>query len=130
MKRDICDLKIEAEWAGTADVDLEVVEPDGSVCDRKSQITKNGGLIAQTADGGKKRQKEEYRCLNAPVGDYQAVVRLIRGRVITGRVRLRVTRYQGTDRERTETIQVPVGNSDARVKVTLRRGRRVESPNK
>ena len=118
-----CDLMVQAEWAGDGDVDLLISEPGGHQCDHRHRITKNGGLMTRISAGGKRRQTEEYRCLEAPNGDYEITVRLIRGRVITGRVVMRVTRYAGTSHEETRTVRVPVGTDDGQVRVSISRGR-------
>ena len=117
------DLQIEARWAGDGDVDLAVAEPGNVTCDRRTPITKNGGLLTRQSGVQKDRKIEAYRCQKAPKGDYELVLRLIRGRVVTGNVVLRVTRYSGTDREQIERLRVPVGTEDGRVTIPLNRGR-------
>lgn len=117
------DLVINARWAGTGDVDLSVAEPGGVTCDRKNKITENGGILTRTSGGGKDRKQEEYRCQNAPQGDYQVTLKLIQGTVVTGNVVLRVSRYIGSDHEQTRTLRVPVTVEDGRVKIPIRRGR-------
>jgi len=117
------DLTITARWAGDADVDLAVIEPGNETCDRRSPITKNGGLLTRQSGADKSRKTEEYRCQKGPGGDYEVVLHLIGGRVITGHVILEVTRYSGTSREQSERLRVPVGTEDGRVKIPLSRGR-------
>lgn len=117
------DLTIDARWAGDGDVDLSVTEPGKVTCDRRTRTTKNGGLLTRQSAVNKDRKLEEYRCQKAPSGNYDVVLRLIRGRVVTGNVVLRVTRYSGTDRQQTETLRVPVGAEDGRVTIPLSRGR-------
>jgi hypothetical protein len=117
------DLMITAQWAGDGDVDMVIHEPNELVCDRRNQITDNGGLLTHMSGGGKGRKKEEYRCQEAPTGDYEVVLRLIGGRVITGKVLLRITHYSGTDKEQTDEVRVPVGETDGRVKIAVSRGR-------
>ena len=117
------DLKIDARWAGDGDVDLAVTEPGNITCDRRTLITKNGGLLTRQSGAAKNRKVEEYRCQNAPKGDYEVILRLIRGRVITGHVVLQITRYSGSDHEQTQRLRVPVGTEDGHVKIPLSRGR-------
>ena len=121
----IWDLIVKAEWAGNSDVDLAISEPGGTVCDHSHQITRTGGILVRTGGGGRRRHIEEYRCHTAPQGIFKVSVRLIRGRVVSGRVRLTVIRYQGTGYESKETINVPVGEEDAAVEVEVSRGRRI-----
>jgi hypothetical protein len=78
---------------------------------------------AGDGDGGKGRKKEEYRCQKAPTGNYEVVLRLVGGRVVTGNVLLRIARYSGTDKEQTDQIRVPVGKTDGRVRIAVNRGR-------
>ncbi|MCH2202966.1 MAG: hypothetical protein MK102_13415 [Fuerstiella sp.] len=117
------DLIITARWAGNADVDLAVNEPGDIICDRKNQITGNGGLLTRQSGVDKDRKTEEYRCQKAPKGDYEVVLRQIGGRLVTGNVVLQITRYRGTDREQTKRMLVPVGSKDGRVTIPLSRGR-------
>lgn len=117
------DLVVTARWAGTGDVDLSVVEPGDITCDRRNKVTKNGGILSQTSGGGKGKRQEQYRCQKAPSGDYEVVLKLIQGTVVTGNVVLRVSRYIGSDHEQTSTLRVPVTVDDGRVKIPVGRGR-------
>lgn len=122
------DLQIRIEWAGGADVDLSVTEPGGQVCSFRQRVTANGGLLVNTSDGGRQTDRrgghvEEYVCRVAASGEYTVGLRLITGRVTTGRVIVEVTQYANTPMERTQRIRVPVGAQDASVKVQLTRGR-------
>ncbi len=116
------DLHVQAQWAGDGDVDLSVTEPGDVTCDRRNRVTKNGGVLTRMSSGGRKKQ-EEYRIQLAPSGEYEVVLRLIRGSVVTGNVVLRVSRYIGSDHEQTKTLRVPVTVEDGRVKIPVRRGR-------
>ena len=116
------DLRIRARWAGDGDEDLSVKEPGGITCDRRNRVTKNGGLLSRVSGGGRTKL-EEYRCQEAPRGEYEVVLRLIRGSVVTGNVVLQISRYIGSDHEQTKTLRVPVTVEDGRVRVPLQRGR-------
>jgi tetratricopeptide (TPR) repeat protein len=122
-----CDLIVRVEWAGDSDVDLTVKEPGDIVCNQSHQITSNGGVLTRTDQGMGRRHLEEYRCQEAPPGTYYVSVNLIRGRVISGRARVSVTRYVGTKHEEKSTISVEVGRADSEIKIELGRGRG-ESP--
>ena len=117
------DLIITARWSGKADVDLAVTEPDGEICDRRRQITNNGGLLTRKSGADKSRKTEEYRCQTGPKGNYEVVLHLIGGRVITGHVILEIIRYSGTGHKQTGRLRVPVGTEDGRVRIPLSRGR-------
>lgn len=116
------DLIVRAEWAGDSDVDLVVTEPGGAVCDHSHQITVNGGILVRTSSSGR-RHVEEYRCQMAPPGRFRVRVRLIRGRIVSGRVRLTVERYSGSRFRHREVITVQPGSSDAMIDVDVERGR-------
>lgn len=118
-----CDLLVRIEWAGDSDIDLAVSEPGDIVCDHSHQITANGGILTRTDSGKGRRHAEEYRCQEAPPGPYVVSARLIRGRVISGRARVTVTRYGGSDHEEVSTINVPIGREDSEIRIELRRGR-------
>jgi len=124
----VCDLIVRVEWAGDSDVDLAVIEPGKIVCDHSHQITVNGGILTRTARGKGRRHVEEYRCQEAPPGTYYVSVKLIRGRVISGRARVTVTRYAGSNHEDKSTVVVEIGRDDSDVKVELGRGRGATSP--
>lgn len=117
------DLVVTARWAGTGDVDLAVVEPGDVTCDRRNRVTKNGGILSRTSGGGQGSRQEQYRCQKAAPGDYEVVLKLIQGTVVTGNVVLRVSRYIGSDREQSSTLRVPVTVEDGRVKIPVGRGR-------
>lgn len=120
MQRDI---QILIKWAGDADLDMSVTEPDGRVCSWKTPLTPNGGILTRQGDGAGLGQEELYVCPNARSGDYIIRVKNIEGRLITGKVLVRVTRYAGTDREKTQSAFYEVGDDELEVKVPLRNGR-------
>ncbi len=126
----IRDMMITITWAGSADLDLSVIEPGGQTCSYRSPRTSNGGLLYQQGFGGSgsgtgntDRQTERYVCVNAPAGDYRVRVRNAAGRLILGKVQLRVTRHAGTDREKTETRLYEVGDKGVEIRVPLNNGR-------
>ncbi|MEO1981631.1 MAG: hypothetical protein ABGZ24_14025, partial [Fuerstiella sp.] len=76
------------------------------------------------SDGGKQgRHTEEYVCVEALSGEYEIRVRYILGRVITGKVKVEVIRYQNTDHEKTMSLATEVVEHDATIKVLVERGR-------
>ena len=121
---DTRDLRIRVSWVGDADIDLLVVEPNGQRCSRRSRLTSNGGMLVRQSDGTTRgRQTEEYVCVAAPTGEYEITVRYVLGRVITGKARVEVTRYENTDQERTSSLAVEVAERDATIKVHVEHGR-------
>lgn len=117
------DLKIEIKWAGNADLDLVVIEPGGHTCSYNSRRTRNGGILVRQGDGAGQGQSELYVCPTAPSGDYLIRVRNILGRLITGKVLVKVTRYEGTDRQKSQTAFHELGDRVLEIKVPLSNGR-------
>lgn len=100
------DLRIKIEWIGDGDLDLSITEPGGLVCSRRQKVTANGGLLVKqdiTVRSSSKRQVEEYVCVDAKAGKYTVQVEHVDGRILLGRVQVRVTRNAGTAAEATET---------------------------
>lgn len=100
------DLRVQIEWIGDGDVDLSITEPNGLICSRRQKVTANGGLLVRqdiATQPSSKRQVEEYVCLDAKVGTYTVKVEHVDGRVLLGRVQVKVTRNAGTGSEVTET---------------------------
>jgi hypothetical protein len=118
------DLRIRVSWVGDADIDLIVNEPNGQRCSRKSRLTSNGGMLIRQSNGGKQaRHTEEYVCVEAPSGEYEIKVSYIFGRVITGKVKVEVVRYQNTDHEKTISLSPEIAERDAIIKVQVEQGR-------
>lgn len=117
------DLTIQISWAGNADLDLVVEEPRGQTCSYKSSITANGGILVRQGDGASRGQTEIYVCAAAPSGDYVVRIKNVLGRLITGKVRVQIKRYSGTDKEQTQTAFYELGASELAIKVPLKGGR-------
>ncbi|AMV22983.1 hypothetical protein VT84_01135 [Gemmata sp. SH-PL17] len=111
------DLVIELQWQGNADLDLVVSEPTGSVCSATHTRTTGGGvlkgdLLAQGAD-----RSEVYAAARAFTGAYTVSVKQAFGRPLGGSARIKVTRFQGTDRQSVDLLEVPVGGKGVEVKL-------------
>ncbi|HAD58045.1 MAG TPA: hypothetical protein DCG12_02195, partial [Planctomycetaceae bacterium] len=106
------DIVVSIKWAGSADLELTVTEPDGSVCSFRKKLTRNGGVLVKQGDGGQRGKEEIYVCRSALPGDYKVGIKSLIGRVIRGKVLMKVTRYAGTDREETKTAFYEVGAKD------------------
>ncbi|MDG2131341.1 MAG: hypothetical protein P8K08_25310 [Fuerstiella sp.] len=118
------DLRIRISWVGDADIDLIVNEPNKQQCSRKSRLTSNGGmLIRQSSGGGQERHTEEYVCVEAPSGEYEIKVGYVFGRVITGKIKVEVVRYQNTEHEKIITLSPEIAEQDAIIKVVVEHGR-------
>ena len=122
------DLRISVSWAGNADLDLFVTEPGSHTCSYKTPLTPNGGVLIRQAGGITDKVRrglrtEEYICVEAPAGDYTIKIKNILGRLINGKVLVRVTRHEGTDSQKTESRFYEIGGDDYEIRVPLKRGR-------
>ncbi len=119
------DLILRLTWAGNADMDLSVEEPNGGVCSFDNRFTQGGG--AHTHDGyGPKIANcfEEYICASALPGDYVVRVSVLSGDVVGRRAELMIRRYVGTADESVKTMPIPIDGRDKVVRLTLHEGRR------
>jgi len=86
------------------DVDLWVIEPDGTKCFYSHNKTKNGGELSQDQTQG--YGPERYRVAKALPGEYKIVVHYFatNPNLLGGEthVNVMVTRFAGTPRETTE----------------------------
>jgi hypothetical protein len=98
------DLIVELNWQGSADLDLEVTEPIGTVCSFLQRQTPGGGTLL--GDNLENTNRETYVAAKAFSGDYQVTIRRIWGRPLGGKATLEIIQHQGTPREsrRRETV--------------------------
>ncbi len=120
------DLVIRVTWQGEADVDVRVLEPIGTECSIRNRRTAAGGVLVQ--DGMGQRPEEIYICPRAFPGVYQVFCKKVWGNVLGNRVRIEVTRWQGTEAEQTE-VHYAIVDQQEPVLVKLPRGRRSELAN-
>src|SRR5206468_5776733 len=67
------DLRVTISWnTDNTDVDLWVIEPDGTKCFYQHQQTRNGGELSQDQTQG--YGPERYQIRDAPKGEYRIVV--------------------------------------------------------
>lgn len=119
------DLMIKLTWAGTADLDLSVEEPNGGICSIENPFTTAGGAYTHEGYGPKAANCfEEYICASALPGDYLARISLADGEVVGRRATLTIRRYVGTPDESTKTINITIDGKDKVVRLSLNDGRR------
>jgi hypothetical protein len=99
------DLRVTISWNTDAtDVDLWVIEPDGTKCYYQHNRTKNGGELSQDQTQG--YGPERYQVKKALKGTYRVVVHYfaINPNLLAGEthVNVVVTRFAGTPQEVTE----------------------------
>ncbi|VTS02553.1 von willebrand factor type a : von Willebrand factor type A OS=Pirellula staleyi (strain ATCC 27377 / DSM 6068 / ICPB 4128) GN=Psta_2654 PE=4 SV=1: VWA_3 [Gemmata massiliana] len=111
------DLVIELQWQGNADLDLVVGEPTGSVCSSVHTRTTGGGVLKgdQLAQGADR--SEVYAAARAFSGVYAVSVKQAFGRPLGGSARIKVTRFQGTERQSVDLLEVPVDGKGVEVKL-------------
>ena len=101
------------------DVDLWVIEPDGTKCFYSHKSTKNGGELSQDQTQG--YGPERYQIVNAPKGTFQVVVHYFgtNPNLLGGEtnVKVSVTRNAGRGNETTENHTVILKRHNEQVEV-------------
>jgi len=126
------DCVVQVSWSGSADIDLIVEEPGGTICSLQEPRTTGGGICLgdnyaeeEGVDGDSEGLSEAYVCTQGFSGTYQARIRKVWGKVVAGKVTVDVYLNYGTPEQRHERqrIEVPQ-DADAMVVFTLEAGRR------
>jgi hypothetical protein len=99
------DLRVTISWnTDDTDIDLWVIEPDGTKCFYQNRQTKAGGELSEDMTQG--YGPERYRVANAAKGAYRVMVHYYRANpnLLAGEthVNVVVTRHAGTPQETTE----------------------------
>jgi hypothetical protein len=115
------DLRVTISWNTDAtDVDLWVIEPDGTKCFYSHNRTKNGGELTQDQTQG--YGPERYQIVKAPQGTFKILVHYYRPNMnlLAGETHVNVviTRYAGGVQEVTERHTVILKKADEAVEVT------------
>lgn len=114
------DLRVTISWNTDAtDVDLWVIEPDGTKCFYQQNRTRNGGELSQDQTQG--YGPERYQIAKAQPGVYTILVHYfsINPNLLGGEshVRVTVTRFAGTPQEKTEHHTVILKQHNQQVEV-------------
>jgi uncharacterized protein YfaP (DUF2135 family) len=114
------DLRVTISWNTDAtDVDLWVIEPDGTKCFYSHNRTKNGGELTQDQTQG--YGPERYRIKKAPKGEFRVLVHYFRpnANLLSGETHVNVviTRFAGGAQEVTERHTVILKKHDEAVEV-------------
>jgi tetratricopeptide (TPR) repeat protein len=114
------DLRVTISWNTDAtDVDLWVIEPDGTKCFYQHNRTHNGGELSQDQTQG--YGPERYRIAQAQPGVYTVIVHYfgVNRNLLGGEthVNVTVTRFAGTPRERSERHTVILKKHNEQVEV-------------
>ncbi len=114
------DLRVTISWNTDAtDVDLWVIEPDGTKCFYQHNRTKSGGELSQDQTQG--YGPERYQVVRAQPGVYTVFVHYFRPNpnLLGGEthVNVRVTRFAGTPQEKVERHTVILKRHNEQVEV-------------
>ena len=127
------DCMIRVSWNGDADIDLEVVEPGGTVCSRLVKRTTSGGVSMgdkfSRKSGLSGEVSEMYVLPKGFSGDYRLVIKRMWGNVTSGKVTVSIHNHYRSDREASLTKQVKIDDKGAVVLFALNQGRRTEPLN-
>jgi tetratricopeptide (TPR) repeat protein len=113
------DLVIELLWQGNADLDLVVVEPDGSTCSATHKRTTGGGVLkADILEQSRNNDRSEiYTASSAFSGAYKVSVKQAFGRAIGNKATLRVTKFKGTPQQVVDLIALAPGDKPVEVRL-------------
>jgi tetratricopeptide (TPR) repeat protein len=114
------DVRVTISWNTDAtDVDLWVIEPDGTKCFYQHNRTRNGGELSQDQTQG--YGPERYQIAKAQPGVYTVIVHYfgVNPNLLGGEthVRATVTRFAGTPQEQTERHTVVLKKHNEQVEV-------------
>jgi len=120
------DLVVLVRWTGNGELDLAVEEPLGTVCSFETPQSRGGGVLVHDGYGPVQSNcHEEYVCAKGASGVYRLKINHVWGNIVGKRAQLTIIRYQGTDRESTRQLTIPLDKSGASVRVALKKGRRI-----
>jgi tetratricopeptide (TPR) repeat protein len=121
------DVTIVLTWedgaSGPADLELEVAEPSGSVCNSQHRFTPGGGVF--TGNNLGELRRATYVAAEAFSGDYVIKVRRVWGDPMASKARLQIIVHDGTDdKKRNSIVSVDLKKNEP-VKFSLTDGRRI-----
>jgi hypothetical protein len=117
------DVVIKLSWQGQADLDLQVLEPSGSICSPLHRQTVGGGILI--GDSLADMTSETYLAAQAFTGQYRITVEKMWGKPLGDRAQLRIIRHQGTAEQTEEVVTVPLQSRYSQpILVDLDKGRR------
>ena len=124
------DCVVRVSWTGSADIDVSVEEPSGSVCSAVEPRTSAGGVSlgdSYSAGGEPSTESSEtYVCPTGFAGKYNVRIRRVWGEVAAGKVTVDVYTHLRSGQVKHERQQIKLGEQDAVVVFDLDHGRRTE----
>ncbi len=123
------DFVIRVSWIGSADVDLLVEDPSGSLCSFSNPRSAGGGVLlrdAQTATDERDQTTkfEEYVCAEGLSGIYRMQIRRVWGKVNGDKVSIDFWTQRGTRDEVRQRQVIDLKDGEAVVNFQLAGGRR------
>jgi hypothetical protein len=126
----IRDCVVQVSWTGSADLDISVQEPAGSICSVSEPRTSGGGVRLGDAfsSGGQASQtsSEIYVCPQGFAGKYRVRIKRVWGEVAAGKVTVDVYTHLRSGQVQHERQQIELTDDEAMVVFDLDRGRRTE----
>ncbi len=117
------DLVIKLAWQGDADLDLQVKEPVGSICNPTNTQTVGGGVFL--GDSLTEAGLETYTAAEAFKGNYEIRVKKVWGKTLGDKAQVRVIHNQGTAQQQEEIFSIDL-TKNAPLVVKVNEGRRTE----
>jgi hypothetical protein len=126
------DCVVMVTWTGEADVDISVEEPSGTIVSQREPRSTSGGVhLGDVSSADSKAQAkgyaEGYVCPEGFSGKYRLLIKNIWGRPTSGKVTVDVYTHYGTDKQRVQHAQFPVGDKLTAVEFELDGGRRKDA---
>jgi hypothetical protein len=123
----LVDFEVRVEWSGSADLDLLVEEPSGTVCSFESRETLAGGRLLHDGCGpAPSNCYELYVCPLAMKGDYRIRVRKSWGDPVGNRAVVKITARGGAAGEMQSTETLVLDGDEAELRFRLEQGRRTQ----
>lgn len=121
------DLSIRLEWNGSADLDMQIEEPSGTVCSVESRETQGGGLFLHDGVGPDAANAYElYICPLGVAGPYRVRVSNKDGSLVGNRATLTVTIREGFPDQARFTRTLVIDGEEASLTIDLPKGRRTQ----
>ena len=117
------DLVIKLAWQGDADLDLQVKEPVGSICNPTNTQTVGGGVFL--GDSLTEAGLETYTAAEAFKGNYEIRVKKVWGKTLGDKAQVRIIHNQGTAQQHEDIFSIDL-TKNAPLVVKVAEGRRKE----
>src|SRR3569623_2043514 len=123
---------VVVRWLGSADVDLSVEEPTGTICSYRNLRTAAGGVLlgdstAAKRQGDAEAASEVYVCARGFKGRYCAHVQRVIGKVVANKISMDVYWHFLSNQARTESKHLELVDGKAYAEFELDDGRRTDS---